>query len=516
VRARSDRSLISILFFSFFLAALSLLVLNFLCSCSCADGGAKGFDEMGFSFQYPAEWSVRSDSNGHSNEDNEEGNSQASGKLEFVGPCICFSINWTRDPGMSPDTILDQIEKTYDNEEVKILSSERGEVSMKGDRKQAKVMSLSYELKGCRSAKRFAIWNSSRSDRLFLASISSSGCSPKLDQSTGTVSAALFDSLIASFTDREERTQLTLGPKSKDEAWTLVLGDLLSSYHYSQPETLPARVARIQVLHTLSPINGTYHLDSQEMIRVDLPSDAALRAGSVQSLLLQAGYDARLAQRSGEIGVAVKDPSGRWQLVSVNPAKPEKSVGVLANGTREALIYDSLMELADENRMDIKGLNPGNGDLDTGKLMQKDCEPSRYVELRQPSDIDESWREDLQKVLENYDYDKRYQENVFDCSNTAQICWSILQGKGYDARLMMSWKGHPLGPHLWVVVLYPYEEGRYVAVETANTDGDMKLVHLGRVVEDSDHYRGIMYNSSAQYSRLHPEEGMWLAAKLKF
>lgn len=503
---RSDRSLISTLFFSFFLAALSFLMLNFLCSCSCADGGTKGFDEMGFSFQYPAEWTVRPASDGHTDK-----GSRAAGKLELDGPCVRFSINWTRDPGISPETILDQIKKTYDSGEVKVISSEQGEISMKDER--AEVMSISYELKGCRSAKRFAVWNTSRSDRLFLASISgSAGCSSELEQSTA--SAALFDSLVASFSDGEEREQLMLGPKSKDEAWTLVLGDLLSSYHYSQAKTLPARIARVQVLHTLSPINGTYQLDSQEVIRVDLPSDAVLRAAAVQSLLLQEGYDARLEQRSGDIGIAVKDPSGRWQLISVNPAKPEKSVGVLANDTREALIYESLEELADENRMDIKGLNPDIGDLETNKLMQKDCEPSRYVELTQPSDVNEAWQEDLQKVLDGYDYDERYQENVFDCSNTAQICWSVLQGKGYDARLMMSWKGHPLGPHLWVVVLYPYEEGRYVAMETANTDGGMKLVHLGKVVAEGKYYRGIMYDSSAQYSRLHPEEGMWLAAKI--
>lgn len=510
----SERPLVLILFFSFFLALSSLLVLDFLCTCSyAADDGLKNFDDMGFSFQYPAQWSVHSASGDHDHED-EEGNSQASGKLELNGPRVRISINWTRDPGISPETILDQIEKTYNSGEVKIISSKRGEVTMKGEPERARVMSLSYELKDCKSSKRFAVWNSSRSDRLFLASISSPGCSSELEQSTGTASAALFDSLISSFTDREERTQLTLGPRSNDEEWTLVLGDLLSSYHYSQSKTLPARIARVQVLHTLLPVNGTYQLDSQEVIWVDLPNDAALRAGSVQSLLLREGYDARLAQRSGEIGVAVQDPSGSWQLISVNPAKPEKSVGVLANGTREALIYESLEELAEENRMDIKGLNLDTGDIDIDKLMQKDCEPSRYVELMQPSDVDESWEESLQKVLEGYDYDEHYQENVFDCSNTAQICWSVLQGKGYDARLMMSWKGHPLGPHLWVVVPYPYEEGRYVAVETANTDGDMKLVHLGKVATDNDYYRGIMYNSSAQYSRLHPEEGMWLVGSV--
>ncbi len=506
----------STLFFSIFPVSLSLLALILLCSCSYADDDTKSFDGMGFSVQYPAKWSLLSASDDLEREKDEgkEGNSQAAGRLELDGPCVRFSINWTRDLGISPETILNQIEKTYDSGEVKVLSSKRREISIKGERIEAEVMSLSYELKGYRSEKRFAVWNSSRSDRLFLASLSSSaGCSTEQEKELQPDNDALFDTLVASFSDSCERELLALGPKSKDDAWTLVLGDLLSSYHYSQAKTLPARIARVQVLHTLSPINGTYQLDSQEIIGVDLPSDAALRAAGVQSLLLQEGYDARLAQRSGEIGVAVKDPSGRWQFVSVNPAKPERSVGVLANDTREALIYDSLEELADENQMDLSGLDLDTG-LDASKLMQKDCEPSSYVELVRPSVVNESWKEDLQNVLKSYDYDERYQENVFDCSNTAQICWSVLQGKGYDARLMMSWKGHPLGQHLWVVVRYPYEEGWYVAVETANTDGDMKLMHMGKVVEGERYYRGIMYDSSAQYSRLHPEEGMWLTLKI--
>lgn len=510
----------SIPFYSFFLASLSLFGLIFLCSCSYSSPapitsyssydreGIKNFEDEGFdfSFQYPAGWTVQTALDGHDLDGHAKENRRFEGILELDGPCARFSINWTRDPGISTEKILEQIEKTYNSEEVKVLSAKRDTISLEGTK--AEVMNLLYELKGYRSEKKFAVWNSSRSDRLFLASISGSDCSPELSQSE-----ALFDSLIASFSDLGERERLQLGPKSRDDAWTLVLMDLLSSYHYSNAKTLPARIARIQVLHTLSPVNGTYQLDSQEMIQVDLPEVAVQRAWAVQSLLMQEGYDARLAQRSGEIGVAALDPSGRWQLISVNPAKPEKSVGVIANGTREALIYDSLEELAGENRMALQ-------DLNTEKLMQKDCEPSQYVELKQPSETEtktieyESWRDELKKVLDGYDYDERYQENVFDCSNTAQICWSVLQGKGYDARLMMSWKGQPLGPHLWVVVRYPFEDERYVAVETANTNGNMELVHLGKVVTDGDYYRGIMYNSSAQYSRLHPEEGMWLEKKI--
>jgi hypothetical protein len=35
-------------------------------------------------------------------------------------------------------------------------------------------------------------------------------------------------------------------------------------------------------------------------------------------------------------------------------------------------------------------------------------------------------------------------------------------------------------------------------------------VHLGKIVNDSDYFQGIMYNSSAQFSRMHPEEGIRL------
>ncbi len=124
-----------------------------------------------------------------------------------------------------------------------------------------------------------------------------------------------------------------------------------------------------------------------------------------------------------------------------------------------------------------------------------------------PSSENKSWTENLQKVLDSYDYGQSYRENVFDCSNTSQICWSILQGKGYDARLMMSYKGHPLDPHMWVVVRYPYEAERYVAIEATNTDKSKKLIHLGMITMKDDYYKGIMYNTSAQFSWLHPEEG---------
>ncbi len=492
-----------------------LLVISINChdssayDSSAAEGtnSTNSYENFGFSFQYPASWALGSATG-----------SRTAGSLELAGSCERVSINWTRSPGIDVEKIADQLLKTYGSDGVKLVDFGREEISMKDGR--AVALHLSYQLKGYTAEERFVVWSSNESDRLFIASIS--GCAS--GNRTRTY-GALLDNIVTSFSDLEEREHIHLGLRpSKEESWSLVLGDLLSSYSYKDAKTLPARVARMQVLHTLSPVNGTYQLDSREGIDVDPPETAISRAGAVQSLLLENGYNARIVQQNGELGVAVLDPSGRWQLISINPAKPDRSVGVLANGTGDALVYDSLDDLVDDNGMSIKdlsrdldlGLNPGsslNSDSLVQKLMQKDCEPSQYVELKGPSKENEPWIEDLQNTLNGYDYGERYQENVFDCSNTAQVCWSILQDKGYDARLMMSWKGHPLGPHMWVAVRYPYQEERYVPVETANTDGSMRLVHLGHVVGKDDYYRGIMYNSSAQYSRLHPEEGMWLDKK---
>jgi hypothetical protein len=219
-----------------------------------------------------------------------------------------------------------------------------------------------------------------------------------------------------------------------------------------------------------------------------------------------------LIQSKGNIWVAVRDASGRWQSVSLNPIEPGRMVGVLVGGLNEGIIYENISDLAMNNPVGLGDENiSSNTDSDIiDRVTSRDCEPSKYVELIQPSSENKTWIDDLQKVLDGYNYEKSYKENVFDCSNTSQICWSILQGKGYDARPMMSYKGHPLDPHMWVAVKYPYGAERWVAVETANTDMNKRLVHLGRTTTKEDYYRGIMYNSSQQFSRLHPEEGMWL------
>ncbi len=471
-----------ILSFSSFAFFLFLLLSAFL-----PLAGAEGITEYrdsGLSLDVPRDWLVNASGE------------YAAGNLSIRAPDANISLIWMRDPGIDPEKILGQVEKTYDSDEIKILSSELGHAKINSQ--EVKTLSLYYKLKEYKSMRLFAVWNSSKSDRLFFAYISS--YSDDFARAVETL-----NQVLKNFEDLGGREVSSYGSRASGDAWAIVLGDLLASYSYKEAVTLPPRDVHLQTLHSLQPSGGAYSISSGEMLWIDLPEMAAARAGAMQDLLGQKGYETSLIQGSGNIWVIVRDPTGRWQPVSLNPKEPKRMIGVLVNDSCHGVVYESVSDLAKDNLM---SLSDSHNNL---RLMQKDCEPSIYAELKMPSSENRSWIKNLQNILDSYDYEKSYLENVFDCSNISQICWSILQRKGYDARLMMSYKGHPLDPHMWIVVKYPYEAERYVAVEATNTDKNKKLVHLGIVTTKEKYYKGIMYNSSAQFSRLHPEEGMWLS-----
>jgi len=434
-----------------------------------------------FSVRYPESFNVSTSG------------SPTSGDLKLANACQRILLNWTWDPGISPDEILDGLKGIYEGTDIKVLSSESGEIRIQGQ--EIKTLNLTYEFKGQQAEKEFAIWNSSRSNRLFLASLSS------CNKNQGT---EVFNSILASFNDLGNGELIRPKLNNDETAWSVVLRDLLSSYHYRDLSILPATVVNFQEQSSLLQYGGKYHPDSTVTIHVNPPLSALGRAATVQRLLLEEGDQVRLFQKGKDIGLALLDPSGKWQLVSINPLEPGRSIGVLLDNIYEATTYKSPEDFPFYR---VSGLE----DLKPDKVIESDTEPSRYVELQKPSNISQTWLGNLENVLGEYEYGKTYQENVFDCSNTTQIAWSILTNKGFDARLMMSYKGHPLDPHIWVVVKYPYEPERYLAIETANTNQAKILEHLGRIVQDEKYYEGIMYNTSIQYSRLHPNEGMWLA-----
>ncbi|MGA9099233.1 MAG: hypothetical protein WB392_09910 [Methanotrichaceae archaeon] len=437
--------------------------------------------------EYPSDWVVTAFGK------------NSAGNISIQSPDACILLAWARDPGVEPEKILDQVEKTYSGSEIRIISSAHNWIRINGE--NASVLDLYYSMGKDGTRKRFAVWNSSISDRLFFATLSSSSEGHNL-------SALAFNHMLDTFSDVPGRKAIKLEQRTvKGDAWAIVLGDLLASYSYKDTSTLLSRKVYLETTHSLTPLNGTYQLSSRDEIKVDLPLDAASRASAVEDLLNRNGYETRLIQRGGNIWVAVQDTSANWQLVSLNPRKPGEMIGVPIDNGEDGIVYWNITDLAEDNLMSFD-YNINN----SSQIIREDCEPSKYVELRQPSSENKSWLKDLQKVLDSYNYGQSYRENVFDCSNTSQICWSILREKGYDARLMMSYKGHPLDPHMWVVVRYPYEAERYVAIEATNTDKNKNLVRLGTIAMKDDYYRGIMYNTSAQFSWLHPEEGMWLAA----
>jgi len=468
---------------------IALIVLN----AHAEEADFTSYRGMDFSFSYPAVWKISNDATG----------SSVSGNISLDGSCNHFSLYWTRDPGTGPKEILDQIEDNYNRGGVSILSGKRTAIEMQ--ERTVETLTLTYEFRDCKRTRIFAVWNSSPSDRMFIAAFS--GC-VSLGNVNGNDDAMPFERIISSFSDLGRHDEISLNPRPSAGAWPIVLEDLLSSYHYKDSVILPDGVVHTEVDQELSWVNGSYSLDSHETIWSDPPKTAVSRAGAVLHILQQAGYRARPVQRSGEIGVAVYDPEGKWVQVSIDPEDPARKVGLLSNETEEVLVYPNYNELARENGIerDIKSHTINNANLDS--IVQKDCEPSCYAELKPADQVSNSWLKGLRDVMKSCEYRRYYEKDIFDCSSTAQICWSTLTEKGYDARLMLSYKGHPLKDHMWIVVETPYEKGRYVAIETANVDEKMWLVNLGRVVADEEYFRGIMYNSSAQFSWMHPDEGM--------
>jgi hypothetical protein len=159
------------------LFALPLLLIT---STLLLFGGAEGYSGPGFSFDLPASWSLTSSGD------------EAAGKIVLTAPGAQVTIDWYRDPGIRPERYLDQILRAYSSGGVAMTSAKRAKIPVQGQK--AESLDLSYKYKEYGSRKRFAVWISNRSDRLFLAS--SSGLRED---------ASLLDRLLQSFSDNADR-----------------------------------------------------------------------------------------------------------------------------------------------------------------------------------------------------------------------------------------------------------------------------------------------------------------------
>lgn len=160
----------------------------------------------------------------------------------------------------------------------------------------------------------------------------------------------------------------------------------------------PPKTVYVHATHSLTPVNGSFSLSSVETIRSDILKTTAIRLDVVQKLLQDFGYDSMLIRNSGQIWLVVKDPSGRWQSLSLNPREPWRMIGTLVTGSDgyRGMIYKNLTELTKDNTLNL------SCSIDINKFIQKDCDPSRYEELKHPAWENKTWTSELQSVLDRY------------------------------------------------------------------------------------------------------------------
>jgi len=404
-------------------------------------------------------------------------------------------MTWMRDPGADPEELLHLLERAYKGSSLKVKSADFDEIAV-GNMIGAS-LEMQYSFQGHEAEKRFAAWRSDPSDRLFVASCQSSNGGDRSEVEK------CFKSALETFYDRDAMRSLPSREVNRD-AWSRVLQDVLSSRSYARPVPLPAGSVSIQVYFTGGLEDDVYQIVSEDVFTVRMPEEVYVRPAAVQEFLQNQGYQVCLVQNRGRVSLAVIDPQGYARAVSVSVAQPQRMVGVLledgGSDWLKGTVYSDLEKMATANSLHLS-IPPG--------YLEERCQPSRYVELSMAKeDLDPEWVDCLARLLQGHSYTDYYQDNVFDCSNTSQICWAILRQNGYDSRLMVSYQGHPLEDHMWVVVRVPGSEERYLAVEATTTRG-REIPVLGRIERKEQYYYGVMYDTSVQYSMLHPEDGMW-------
>lgn len=461
-----------------------LLVMEDL-SALLPDSNRTGEDEnrhrgANFSFELPPGWKPTSE--GDRNE----------GKLTLEGPCTLTSISWFEDSGVDPESILRQVGRAYRSGSLRfsVLTAEQGEtVAVDGHR--ASSLNVYYMYGGEESQKRLVAWNSPVSGRFFYASFWS--CAETWDENLEN-----FEEVLESFMDERSERYVVLEPRSTTlDGWGTVLHETLQSYHFASVAIPPNPEVEVKVVMKTHREGGQVNqLASEEIVSLTRGTEDPPRERALQKLLLGRGYGAAILRRGGAFWVVVKDPEGKWQAISSAAPGTEKGVGTLVPPDEKkwyrGLVVDGSKGMAGEKE---------NASLDQAAI-EKDCDPPLQVRLEPMTVVNLTWILDLRDLLDLY----RYSQEGTDPGSfqRAQVCWALLKREGYDTRLVTGYEGHPLHPQMWVVVRHPSEES-HIAVKTA-VDGDHR--GLGEIVCSAERFKGITYETSFQYSCLHPEKGL--------
>jgi len=449
------------------------------------DSNITGEDESrhrgaNFSFELPPDWKATSD--GDRNE----------GKLTLEGACALTSIGWFDDSGVDPQSCLRQVVRAYRSESLRfpVLTAEQGE-AVNVDGQRASSLNVYYRYGSQESQKRLVAWSSPVSGRFFYASFWS--CPETWDENLEK-----FERLLESFRDEGSERYVELEPRSTTlDGWGTVLQETLQSYHFARAATPSNSEVGVKVVMKTHREDGQVsQLASEEIVSLTRGTDVSLREAALQKLLLDRGYSALILRRGGAFWVVVQGPEEKWQAISSAALGTGRGIGTLVgpDGVEwyRGLVVEGPKEMAREKE---------NASQDPA-VIEKDCDPPRQVHLKPMTKVNLTWILDLRDLLDLYSYS---QEGTDPGSfQRAQVCWALLKREGRDAWLLTGYEGHPLHPQMWAVVRHPGDEG-YAAVKMTAA-GDRG--GLGEIVCDAEHFEGIAYETSIQYSCLHPDLGL--------
>lgn len=443
--------------------------------------GEERYRGTNFSLEIPPGWDVTSDG------DRYEGN------LTLEGDSALVRIGWFEDFGINPESCLRQVIRAYRSEYLRfsVLTAEQGDPVVVGDQK-ASSLNIYYRYGGQGAQKRIVAWCSPISGRFFYTSFWSS---PEVwDENLER-----FEQVLESFRDEISESYVELGPRPATlDGWGTVLSETLSSYHFAGVAPQPNPMVAVKVSLVGHRVGGEVdQIASEEILSLARRTGDPPREAVLQKLLQEAGYGVAILRWRGAYWVVAQDTEGGWQAISSAAPGTDRGLGTLV-GPEEAEWYRGLVVEVPAGGM----AGEGEDGSSARTVIEKDCDPPRLVHIEPLAEVNLTWILGLVNLLDRYSYT---QEGPDPGSfQRSQVCWALLEREGRDARLLAGYQGHPLGRRMWVVVSHPGEG--YVAVDPAAGDGG----GLGEIVSGAGYFEGVAYETSIQYSCLHPDRGLFI------
>jgi len=441
--------------------------------------GGERYRGANVSFELPPGWNAALEG------DRYEGN------LTLEGACALVKIGWFEDSGIEPGDVLRQVIRAYRSDYLRfsVLTAEAGESVTVGS-EIVSSLNVYYIYGGLESQKRIVAWPSPVSGRFFFASFWS--CPEAWEENLER-----FDLICESFRDEGSERYVELEPRpATNDGWGTVLFETLASYHFAKVAAQTSPEVEVKVSMKSHREGGTVvQLASEEMVSPTRRGGDPPREAAILKLLLDDGYEVSLLKRGGAYWVVVRGPEGKWQAISSAAPDTERGLGTLVDPDEtewyRGLVVDGPGEAAGEEAEGPSGRT----------VVEKDCDPPREVHLEPVADVNLTWILGLEDLLELYSYSQK--EPDPGNFHEAQVCWALLKREGYDALLVTGYEGHPLSQEMWVVVSPPGEGYLAVRPKAAGDGGG-----LGEIVSDAERFNGIAYETSLQYSCLHPDRGL--------